>query len=147
MLAMTIWYMPSLQSPLTALWRGSDPWGNLCSFLTGIQISSTVATAIIWRNPIRAWAWENAYEFLFLFQVYGSGRLDLYPFLDLTLLQDARLIIGIWSISLLVLGELSEIWLERRRGSPPCVSTGAHDVLSESSSLLDEKPLNEMNTG
>jgi hypothetical protein len=117
MAAMSFWYLAFLRDPLLSAVSGSDPWRTVCAFLTGVQASSTIATALVWRNPLRAWAWENAWEFLFLFQVAGNRRLDLYPFRDIVLLEDARLFLAAGSILLLVLGELSEEWrLRRLRG-------------------------------
>ena len=111
--AMTFWYVPALRSPLVSVWRGSDPWGSVCSFLTGVQVCSVVAATIQWRS-LRPWALENAWEFLFLFQINGNTRLDLYPIVDYTIMEDARLFVAVWSITLLAAAELTEIFRRRR---------------------------------
>jgi len=110
--AMTFWYVPALRSPLVSVWRGSDPWGSVCSFLTGVQVCSVVAATVQWRS-LRPWALENAWEFLFLFQVNGNTRLDLYPILDYTIMEDARLFVAVTSIALLAAGELTELMKRR----------------------------------
>ena len=105
--AMTFWYVQPLQSALTGVWRGSDPWGGVCAFLTGIQVCSVVATTILWRS-LRPWAYENAWEFLVLFQLNGNRRLDLYPIVDYTILEDARLFVAAGSLALIAFAELTE---------------------------------------
>ena len=110
--AMTFWYVPALRSPLVSVWRGSDPWGSVCSFLTGVQVCSVVAATVQWRS-LRPWALENAWEFLVLFQVNGNTRLDLYPIMDYTIMEDARLFVAVSSIALLGFAELTELMKRR----------------------------------
>jgi hypothetical protein len=112
---MMFWYVPWLRNPVVAAWRGSDPWGSVCSFLTGVQVCSVVTTTIESRS-LRPWALENAWEFLVLFQINGNRRLDLYPILDYTIMEDARLFVAAWSITLLIIAEFIE--LAKRRLLP-----------------------------
>ena len=121
--AMTFWYVPALRSPLVAVWRGSDPWGSVCSFLMGVQVCSVVAATVQWRS-LRPWALENAWEFLVLFQVNGNTRLDLYPIMDYTIMEDARLFVAVSSIALLGFAELTELVKHRHlmvlEAAKPC---------------------------
>ena len=73
---------------------------------------SVVAATVQWRS-LRPWALENAWEFLVLFQVNGNTRLDLYPIMDYTIMEDARLFVAVSSIALLGFAELTELMKRR----------------------------------